>query len=72
MIGALHFIYYINRITVTKIDTTLFAPINQQYTGYIMSCGRAQTHDHRIGSQALPYRATQVDSFSFPGMRESE
>ena len=51
-VGAMHFIYYINRLTTTKVDSTYWV-VNQQCITY-MSSGRARTLDHRIGSQA-PY-----------------
>ena len=55
--GAMHFIYYINWLTATKVDSTyLGCLINQQINAAIHSvyvCGRARTHDHQVGSQRL-------------------
>ena len=42
-------IYYIHRLTATKVDST--------YLG-VYGCGRARTHDHRVGSHAAPYPIT--------------
>ena len=53
--GAMHFIYYINRLTCRHESRfNLFGLLNQQYTVSTVSvyvCGRARTHDHRVGSQ---------------------
>ena len=52
--GAMHFIYQINRLTTTKVDST--------YLGWLANNAqricpvrrrRARTHDHRISSQRL-------------------
>ena len=52
MCGAMHFIYQVNRLRNHESIFNLFGLISQQCTMY-MSCGRAQTHDHQIGSQRL-------------------
>ena len=47
----MHCIYYTNRLTATKVDSTYLGCLtsNTQRTLYV--CGRARTHDHRVGSQ---------------------
>ena len=50
--GVMHLIYYVNRLTTTKVDSTYLAVIQQCIT--YMCCGKARTLDHLICSQA-PY-----------------
>ena len=49
--GAMHFIYYINRLTTTKVDSTYLGCLPAIHSVYV--CGRARTHDHRVDSQRL-------------------
>ena len=54
------FIYYINRLTATKVDSTYFGLFNQQYTAYMSVAGlERQTTGSAVS--ALSFRATQVD-----------
>ena len=62
MFGAVHFIYQINRLTTTKVDST--------YLGWLANnaqriCPVAGLERMTTGSVALPYRATQVDTQFF-------
>ena len=57
----MHFIYYINRLTATKVDSTYSGClINQQYTAYMSVAGLERMTTGSAVS-ALSYRATQVD-----------
>ena len=51
----MHFIYYINRLTVTKVDSTYLDCLTSspalQSVCYV--CDRARTYDHRVGSLRL-------------------
>ena len=53
--GAVHFIYYINRLTATKVDSTYlgcFSLLNQQYTAYMSVAGLERM---TTGSAVSPY-----------------
>ena len=58
--GAMHFIYYINRSTSTKVNSTIWAAYNQQYTAYMSVAGLERMTTGSAVS-ALSYLATQVD-----------
>ena len=60
--GAMHFIYYINRLTATKVDSTYL--LNQQYTAYMTVAGLERMTTGSAVS-ALSYRATQVGVYIF-------
>ena len=54
----MHFIYYINRLRATKVDSTYLGCLTSNiHSVYV--CGRARTRDHRVS--ALSYRDTQVE-----------
>ena len=48
----MHFIYQINRLTTTKVDSIYLGWLANNAQRIIMSRCRARTHDHRIDSQA--------------------
>ena len=48
----MYFIYQINRLTTTKVDSIYLGWLANNAQRIIMSRGRARTHDHRIDSQA--------------------
>ena len=57
----MHFIYYINRLTATKVDST-YGLFNQQYTAYMSVAGLERMTTGSAVS-ALCYRAAQVDMY---------
>ena len=59
-VGAMHFIYQINRLTTTKVDSTYFGLFSQQYITYMSVAGLERMTTESVAS-ALPYCATQVD-----------
>ena len=60
--GAMHFMYYINRLTATKVDSTYLGCFtsNTHYTAY-MSVAGLERMTTGSAVRALSYRATQVD-----------
>ena len=60
-VGAMYFIYQINRLTTTKVDSTYLVLINQQCTT-CMSVARLEHMTIGLIVSALPYRAIQVDN----------
>ena len=75
MFGAMHFIYQINRLTTTKVDSTY---LGDYPTMHNVLCPVAGLERMTTGSvvSALPYRATQVEeipgeNFDFVGTPEN-
>ena len=61
--GAMHFIYYINRLNSHESRFNLFGLLNQQYTAY-MSVAGLERMTTVSAVNASSYRATQVDKKS--------
>ena len=64
MHGTMHFIYYINRLTATKIDSTYFGLFNKQYTAYMSVAGLERMTTGSVVSLS-PYLPRLVDSLIF-------
>ena len=61
--GAMHFIYYINRLTATKVDSTYLGCLTSNAQRICPVAGLERMTTGSVVS-ALSYRATQVDSLS--------
>ena len=57
----MHFIYYINRLTATKVDSTYLGCLTSNAQRICPVAGLKRTTTGLVVS-ALPYRATQVDN----------
>ena len=60
----MHFIYQINRLTTTKVDSTYFGQLANNAQRICPVAGLEHMTTRSIVS-ALPYRATQVDSIHY-------
>ena len=58
--GAMHFIYYINRLTATKVDSTYLGCLTSNAQRICPVAGLERMTTGSVVS-ALSYRATQVD-----------
>ena len=58
--GAMHFIYYINRLTATKVDSTYLGCLTSN-TQRICPVAGLERMTSGLAVSALSYRATQVD-----------
>ena len=59
--SAMHFIYYINRLTARKVDSTYLGCLTSNTQRIIMSVAGLERMTTVSAVSALSYRATQVD-----------
>ena len=59
--GAMHFIYYINRLTATKVDSTYMGCLTNNTQRIIMSVAGLKRMTTGSAVSALSYHATQVE-----------
>ena len=59
--GTMHFIYYINRLTATKVDSTYLGCLTSN-TQHICPVAGLECMTTASAVSALSYRATQVDN----------
>ena len=59
----MHFIYYINRLTATKVDSTYLGELTSNAQRICPVAGLERMTTRSVVS-ALPYRATQVEEWN--------